>query len=546
MRKQTQIVVLGIAVIYLLAIGGCADVTTSGVGEPAIIPKPVKMEIRDGAFTLTPKTTIVVSNDTAGLGQYMAGLLAPATGFDLKVSKSAPEDKSVNCIVLRNISAEDRLGPEGYDLKVTRNRVFIEASTESGVFYGIQTLRQLLPAAIESRQKVDGVAWGIPQVEIEDRPRFPWRGFMLDSSRHFQTKEFVKRFIDLLAYHKMNRFHWHLTDNQGWRIEIKKHPKLTEVGAWRGEGENRYGGYYSQEDIKEVVAYAKSRHVMVIPEIEMPGHCIAALTAYPELSCTGGPFAVMTTWETAHDVFCAGNDQTFEVLEDVLSEVIELFDAPYIHVGGDECPKDRWQMCSKCQARIKNEGLKDEAHLQSWFMQRINNFLIERNRRSMAWADKNMEHGAGAGQIIQAWHSGEDEIAVKQMGHECVHSLNEYCYLNYYSSEEEINADPNYPFFWHKRVVSLPKVYSFEPVPAGCTAEQAKLLLGSEACLWTEYIPQEAIDRKVFPRLLSLIEVLWSPAEGRDFDEFYNRVQHHYKRLERLGVNYDRTPLSRQ
>jgi hexosaminidase len=362
---------------------------------------------------------------------------------------------------------------------------------------------------------------------------------LLDCGRHFMTKDFVKRYIDLLAYHKLNVLHWHLTEDQGWRIEIKKYPRLTAEGAWRPatradeqprDDRGCYGGFYSQDDIREVVAYAASRYVTIVPEIELPGHCLAALAAYPELSCTGGPLAVATQWGIYDDVYCAGNDRVFEFLDDVLTEVVALFPAPYIHVGGDEVPKTRWQACPKCQARMKAEHLADERELQSYFIRRVEQMLTKRGRRLIGW-DEILEGGLPPRATVQSWRGMDGALAAARAGHDVISSPTSHCYIDYPQG-----PDPTMPT-WMKQI-TLETIYSFEPTATELTAEQARHVLGAEANLWTEYAPQPHVDHQAFPRLCALAELTWSPAEKRDFGDFSRRMGVHYQRLDALGVEY--------
>jgi hexosaminidase len=344
------------------------------------------------------------------------------------------------------------------------------------------------------------------------------------------SKEFIKRYIDLLAYHKMNVFHWHLTEDQGWRIEIKKYPKLTQIGAWRGPDDERYGGLYTQDDVREIVAYARSHYVTIVPEIELPGHCTAALAAYPELSCTGGPFEVSRRWGIHKEIYCAGNDETFAFLEGVLSEVIELFPSEYVHIGGDEVPKDRWKGCPKCQARIKAEGLAGEDELQSYFIRRIEKYLNSRGRRLIGW-DEILEGGLAPHATVQSWRGMDGAIAAARAGHDVIVSPTSHCYLNFPQE-----PDPSAPEWMG--LIALEQIYSFEPTPPELTAEQARHVLGGEGNVWTEYAPQERVDYQAFPRLCALAEVLWSPKGQRDWDDFQERMTVHYRRLDALGVQY--------
>jgi len=518
----------------------------------AVIPKPMKMNLTGGSFTIKPKTIIYVISDSPeiySIAKYFAGQIKPATGMKLSLLESVEIDPPAGSILFTTTAADKTLGAEGYELIVKPNSILVRAPYPEGLFYGIQTLRQLLPAQIESQQKADNAGWSIPCVRIMDKPRFQWRSFMLDSVRHFQTKEFIKRYIDLLAFHKMNRFHWHLNDDQGWRVEIKKYPKLTQIGAWRGEGKNRYGGFYTQQDIREIVAYAKSRYVTVVPEIEMPSHATVPLFCYPELSCTGGPFETggdglgYYTEKNGWLVYCAGNERTFLFLQNVLIEVIEMFDVPYIHIGGEELREGAWTECPKCQAKIKELGLTDESQLHNWFMSRISSFIANHNRRAIAFSDKNMNHGVPANQIVQGWHPGWVEFAAER-GFESYNSNLHLFYLNYPSSEEDRTKRSDYPDWMD--TITLQKIYSSDPEPNGLTIEQAMLILGGEACLWTELVSQERVDEKVFPRLTAMAEILWSSKELRNWEDFSSRLDIHYQRLDKLGVNYLRPLVSEQ
>ncbi|MDZ7261076.1 MAG: beta-N-acetylhexosaminidase, partial [candidate division KSB1 bacterium] len=491
----------------------------------SVIPQPLNLQVGEGSFIITSKTKILLEPETPELraiAEFLAEKITTASGYVVPIVPYSSFETPTNALVFTLAEQEEELGDEGYRLSVTRDIVRLRAYKPAGLFFGVQTIRQLLPPEIESPVKVPHeIQWLIPCVQIEDKPRFPWRGLLLDCGRHFMTKDFVKRYIDLLAYHKMNRLHWHLTEDQGWRIEIKKYPKLTEIGAWRFyEDGSVYGGYYTQEDIKEVVDHAQKRYVTLVPEIEMPGHSVAALASYPEYSCTAGPFKVSTQWGVHKEVYCAGNDSTFKFIEDVLTEVLALFPSEYIHIGGDECPKDRWKGCPKCQERIRAEGLRDEEELQSYFIKRVEKFLLSKNRRLIGW-DEILEGGLAPQATVQSWRGMEGAIAAAKSGHDAIVSPTSHAYLDY-----DINT------------TDLRKVYSVEPIPAGLTEEEAKHILGGECNIWTEHAPQEKIDSLVFPRLLAMSEKLWSPANHSDYADFYQRVRHHYARLSLLGVTY--------
>lgn len=510
----------------------------------SIIPDPVTVHAKQGFFELTSRTMILADQQTQSLGLQLSSMLAPATGFECAVKK---QNKNASNTILLVLSPDLKdMGQEGYKINVNKEWIQIEAPEKAGIFYGMQTLMQLLPVQIFQSAVAEGVRWNIPCVDIEDEPRFQWRGMHLDVSRHFMPIEFVKKFIELMAFHKMNVFHWHLTDDQGWRIEIKKYPKLTGIGAWRKEtviGWNSakydgkpHGGFYTQDEIREIVEYAKQRHITVVPEIEMPGHSMAALAAYPELSCTGGPFEVRRTWGIEKEVYCAGNDQTFQFLQDVLDEVLQLFPSPYIHIGGDECPKVRWKECAKCQARIKSEDLKDEHELQSWFIKRMEKYLNSHGRRLIGW-DEILEGGLAPNAAVMSWRGEKGGIAAAQAGHDVVMTPLRYTYLNLPPSDHE--AEP-----WGHRnhglgLLPLDEVYGYNPVPEILTMEQRHHILGVQAQLWTEYIPTpKSVEYLAFPRTCALAEVAWTPQEKRNWDDFSQRLARHYARLDLMGVYY--------
>jgi len=479
-----------------------------------IIPKPSQIEKQDGSFRFTLQTVLDFSEREAPVASFFQSLLQEKVGFQLKKGKSGE-----NALSFHLNETLSHLGKEGYRLRVLPEAIQIEASALAGLFYGIQTLRQLFPPEFEDGTLAWKSGWEVPAVTIEDKPQFPWRGLLLDCCRHFMSVDFVKRVIDLLAFYKLNRFHWHLTEDQGWRIEIKKYPKLTEIGAWRREPDGSvHGGFYTQEEIREVVVYAQERFVTVVPEIEMPGHSRAALAAYPELSCTGGPFEVPNQWSIYKDIYCAGNEETFRFLEDVLAEVLALFPSRYIHIGGDEAPKDRWKACPLCQKRIQTEGLKDEHELQSYFIKRMEKFLNAQGRQIIGW-DEILEGGLAPGATVQSWRGEEGGVTAAKARHDVVMSPHQFVYFDH-----------------PVQFKSLKRVFDFRPVPAELSPEEGCHVLGSESCMWTEYVPQEKVDTMVFPRLLAFTEVVWAGDDRGDFSEFWQRTLVHYPRLEKLGV----------
>ncbi len=426
------------------------------------------------------------------------------------------------------------LPPEWYVLAVEPDGIRLASPTNEGLFRGSRTLLQLLEQSRSTGR--------LPLLRIKDHPRFPWRGMHLDVCRHFFPVDFVKKYIDLLARYKMNTFHWHLTEDQGWRIEIKKYPRLTEVGAWRNGSQIgpyaaqtfdtlHYGGFYTQEEIREVVAYASARYITIVPEIEMPGHAMAALASYPHLGCTGGPYEVQQGWGVFDDVFCAGNDTVFTFLEDVLGEVMDLFPGEYIHIGGDECPKTRWRECPKCQARMQAEGLKDEHELQSYFIQRIGRFVNSRGRKIIGW-DEILEGGLAPNAAVMSWLGTEGGIATAKSGHFAVMSPNSHCYFDHYQ------GDPTHEPLAFGGHTTVQKVYGYEPIPEGLSEEQAGYILGAQGNVWTEYIlTPEHVEYMAVPRLLALAEALWTPDELRDEADFIRRLGAEFSMLDTLEVN---------
>ncbi len=433
---------------------------------------------------------------------------------------------------------------EAYNLKIEASGILITAGTELGVFYALQTLRQIM--RLDAVPDATGLhkQWSVPLVDIYDQPRFVYRGMHLDVSRHFMPVEFVKKYIDLLAYYKMNYFHWHLTDDQGWRIEIKKYPKLQDVGAWRDEtlvgrsGDQpeqydgkRHGGYYTQDEIKDVVKYAADRAVTIIPEIEMPGHCLAALAAYPELACTPGPFKVGTRWGVYDDVYCP-EDSTFIFLQNVLDEVLTLFPSPYVHIGGDECQKGRWEQSKYCQSLMKKEGLKNANELQSYFIRRIEKYLNSKGKTIIGW-DEILEGGFAPNAIVMSWNGMQGGIDAAKAGHDVIMTPGDYCYFDHYQ------ADPKTEPLAIGGFTPLEKVYGFEPVPAGLSTDEVKHILGAQGNVWTEYIStSEQVEYMAYPRAIALSEVLWTQPERKSWPEFSKRLSQHLDRLQGMNVNF--------
>ncbi|MFE4455284.1 beta-N-acetylhexosaminidase [Streptomyces sp. NPDC056796] len=512
-----------------------APVSTGGEGTGAFLP--------DGATTLT------AGPGTEGTERWLRTTLGAAFGLPLAPSGPGAEG-AVNSVALR---VDASLEPEGYRLDVTADGVRIAGGSAAGVFWGAQTLRQLLgPEAFRRAPVGPGPRTGVPFTRIEDGPRFGWRGLMLDVARHFMPKEGVLRMLDLLAAHKLNVFHFHLTDDQGWRVEIKRHPRLTEAGAWRARtkyghrdsalwDETPHGGFYTQDDIREIVAYAAERHIRVVPEIDIPGHSQAAISAYPELGNTDvvdtSALSVWDTWGVNPNVL-APTDNTLRFFEGVFEELLDLFPAetsPFIHIGGDECPKDQWRRSPSAQARMAELGLADEDELQSWFIRHFDRWFTGRGRRLIGW-DEILEGGLAEGAAVTSWRGYAGGIAAAEAGHDVVMCPLQQVYLDY---RQDGGPDEPMPIGY---VRTLEDVYRFEPVPPGLSEEAARHVMGTQANVWTEVMQnQDRVDYQVFPRLAAFAEVAWSrlPASGeRDFADFGRRMDTHYARLDVLGVGY--------
>ena len=509
----------------------------------AVIPQPGKVTERSGRFALTGRTAIWTDAAAAAIGRQFAAYVEPATGFTLRVHSggSAPAS-GIQFRIDRSLA---RLGPEGYVLDVRPARIVARASAAAGLFYAVQTLRQLLPPQIFRDAPAGQTAWTIPSVSIEDQPRFGWRGAHLDTGRHFMPKEFVKKYIDLIALHKLNTFHWHLTEDQGWRLEIKQYPKLTEVGAWRKEtivGRNRrdaqaqydgkrHGGLYTQEDAREIVAYAKARFVTVVPEIEMPGHAMAAIASYPELGL-GDPVEVATRWGVFSDILNA-EPATVTFMQNVLTEVMAIFPGRYIHVGGDEADKTKWKANERIQARIKELGVGDEHGLQSWFIRQMDAFLTRHGRRLVGW-DEILEGGLAENAVVMSWRGTKGGIDAARAGHDVVMAPTSNTYLDYAQSKD-LSREP----IGQSAVLPIETVYAYEPLPDELEPQFTKHVLGAQAQLWTEYMatPKD-VEYMAYPRLSALAEVVWTPRERKDYAAFTARLAAHAERLRALDVNF--------
>ncbi len=511
--------------------------------EPSLLPKPnkVTMGLQNCFFMLNPQTKIVnklEEKEAKAVTKEINRLSQELLGKNLKTASSIKEEN--NIIIKKNNS----LAAEGYILEITPENIIIQAKSAAGAFYALQTLKQIVPVqAYETPLNLETV--NLPTMKIEDAPHFAYRGFMLDCSRHFWDVETVKEVIDIMAIHKMNRFHWHLTEDQGWRIEIKKYPLLTEKGSLREQtttGHNEgfdgipYGGYYTQKDIKEIVEYAEERFITIIPEIEIPGHSLGALCAYPWLGCRGeeGNYKTWSLWGVSPQIVCAGKESSFKFWEDVLSEVIKLFPSEYIHIGGDEAPRDEWKVCPLCQKRIQENGLKNEAELQSYVTHRIEEYLNKHGRKLIGW-DEILEGGVSQSATIMSWRGSSGGIKAAQKGNYAIMTPNDFCYLDYFQTKDrkdEPDAIGGY--------VPLSKTYSLNPYDK-LTAEQQKYIMGVQGNLWCEYIPTPMqLQYMALPRLGAIAEVGWSnPApESKDANEFVERAKHLSRYYAVFGWNF--------
>ncbi len=506
---------------------------------PPLLPKPVSVVVDGGSFHLGPDTRIAVSSDTAAEGRMARTYLCPATGYDLPLSRRGGRD-AINLRIDRGLS---KLGPEGYRLEVKSDRVEIRGYKPAGVFYGLQTLRELLPTNIFRAAPLAGANWEAPCLHIEDAPRFSWRGALMDVSRHFEPKSFVEKFLDEMALHKLNVFHWHLVDDNGWRIEIKKYPNLTALGSSKDftvmnpkEGTRSKsvipGGFYTQDDIREVIRYAADRHITIVPEIEMPGHSEASILAYPEHGnrsqiVAAGADASFIGGDNVYNM----DDSTIKFLQDVLTEVMGLFPSTFIHIGGDEVWKEPWHRNPAAQAKMKELGLKNEDELQSWFVRQMDAFIASKGRRLVGW-DEILEGGLAPGATVMSWRGIDGGIAAAKSGHDVVMTPTSNTYFDYYQSK-----DPKTEPIAIGGYVPLQTVYGYEPVPSALSPTEAQHVLGTQGQLWSEFIPDPRhVEYQAFPRMCALAEVAWSQPQGRSYAEFLTRLQPHLDRLRTMDV----------
>ena len=532
-----------VATALVLMSGCCKNENTINV-----IPYPDKVDVSYGQFNVAG-APVCCDSMIDPMGR------AVVEKFAASLSSASGKQSTVNSESVSNgfsFVLDETLPAESYTLDITKKGVMVKASGLNGFNYAIQTVKQMLPVEIYTSEAAPDANWVLPCAKISDSPRFKYRGMHLDVARHFFDANEVKKYLDVMEIHKLNTLHWHITDDQGWRIEIRKYPELIAKGSvrkgtvirkeWHNYDGIPYGGHYTTEEIKDIIAYAAAKGITVIPEIDLPGHMLAALTAYPELGCTGGPYEVWGRWGVADDVLCAGNEKTMQFLEDVLSEVADIFPSEYIHIGGDECPKVRWENCPKCQAKIKELGLKDddqfkaEHYLQSYVMERMEKFLAKKGKKIIGW-DEILEGTPGPDATVMSWRGTEGGIKASKMGHDVIMTPNSYCYFDYYQG-----ADQNKEPFGIGGYLPLEKVYSYEPFTEDMDAEARGHILGVQANLWTEYILDNAhLEYMLLPRMSALSEVQWCKAENKDWNRYYNGVPHLFEIYDAIGCNYSTT-----
>ncbi len=532
-----------LTLVFALFLISCAKQTSTIPDTTvALIPIPQEMTVGSEAFRLTEKTTITLNESNEELNsiaKYFNENINKATGFELPVSKKGK--------IVFSLNDNTSLGDEGYHLKVTGSSIELSAHKPAGIFYGVQTIIQLLPPEIRNKEQ-QHMEWLIPAVDITDKPEFAWRGLMLDVSRHWFTKEEVMKYIDELAKYKMNVFHWHLTDDQGWRLQIDAYPKLTDIGAWRAErvgqwwhrepqqpGEKAtYGGFYTKDDVREVLAYAAQRYVRVVPEIDVPGHSLATLVAYPEYACMKAPTAVNVGnkfYGIDENTLCIGKEETFEFMEKVLAEVADLFPDEYIHIGGDEAYKGFWHKCPRCQSRMKEKGLKNEEELQSYFIHRMEEILSANGKKLIGW-DEILEGGLSPNATVMSWRGMKGGITAAEAGHKVIMTPSKHCYIDLWQGEPSVEPDTY-------SMSRLSDAYNFKPVPENI---QKEMILGGQGNLWAESLPTyRHAEYMTWPRGWAIAEVLWSGPEKTDWENFVPRVEKHFLRSENADINYARS-----
>ena len=530
-RRTAKIIIYTTLILLLIACFKANKVATF----PNIIPVPNQQVKTKGVFLLSSDTKLTYDDSLKSVADFFKSYVENGSNIKLNTSSTNSIQFKIDASISNN---------EGYQLKITSDKILISAKSQKGAFYAFQSLRQLLPIDFEKRNTFNETKIAIQCLEIKDAPQFEYRGMHLDVGRHFFSVDFIKKYINLMSMTKMNTFHWHLTEDQGWRIEIKKYPKLQEIAAFRNEtlighysdqphqfDGKKYGGFYTQEEIKEVVKYASERQITIIPEIEMPGHSQAAIAAYPELGCTGKQIEVATKWGIFEDIYCP-KETTFKFLEDVIDEVVQLFPGKYIHIGGDEAPKTRWKECDHCEQLIQKKDLKDERGLQSYFITRMEKYINSKGKKIIGW-DEILEGGLAPNATVMSWRGTNGAVEAAKQKHTVILTPQSHCYFDHYQSDNENEPLAIGGF------LPLEKVYNFNPIPKELTKEESTYVLGAQGNVWTEYIPTpKKVEYMAFPRAIALAEAVWSASKNKNYSDFTNRLAHFNKRLEVLNVNY--------
>ena len=533
---------IALAMTIGLLFAQCTPAPTAQANYEVIpMPQSITLSNSDNQFVLHSGTLISYTSgneDMARNAQFLQTYLTDQLGYTLRIEPGIASEGIV-------LKLNEGQASEGYTITVDADRVLVEATSPAGIFYGIQTIRKAVPVEM-------GAVVGFPAGVITDAPRFAYRGAHLDVCRHFFSVDSVKTYIDMLVLHNMNKFHWHLTEDQGWRMEIKQFPKLTEIGSvrngtmirkdWNSNDSIQYGGFYTQEECREIVKYAADRYITVIPEIDMPGHMVAAVTAYPELGCTGGPYEVRTIWGVSEELLCAGNEKVYDFVDKVLDEVMDVFPSKDIHIGGDECPKTEWEKCPKCQSKIKALGLKKddrftaEQKLQAYFTKHVDEYLTKHGRNAIGW-DEILEGGVSENATVMSWRGESGGIEAARLKHRVIMTPNTYCYFDYYQSKDRDNEP-----FAIGGFLPIKHVYDYEPLPANLTPEEQSYIWGVQCNVWTEYIPAfSQVQYMMLPRGAALSEVQWSLPEAKDYEKFKNeRLPRLIKIYELYGYNYSR------
>ena len=533
---------IALAMTIGLLFAQCTPAPTAQANYEVIpMPQSITLSNSDNQFVLHSGTLISYTSgneDMARNAQFLQTYLADQLGYTLRIEPGIASEGIV-------LKLNEGQASEGYTITVDADRVLVEATSPAGIFYGIQTIRKAVPVEM-------GAVVGFPAGVITDAPRFAYRGAHLDVCRHFFSVDSVKTYIDMLVLHNMNKFHWHLTEDQGWRMEIKQFPKLTEIGSvrngtmirkdWNSNDSIQYGGFYTQDECREIVKYAADRYITVIPEIDMPGHMVAAVTAYPELGCTGGPYEVRTIWGVSEELLCAGNEKVYDFVDKVLDEVMDVFPSKDIHIGGDECPKTEWEKCPKCQSKIKALGLKKddrftaEQKLQAYFTKHVDEYLTKHGRNAIGW-DEILEGGVSENATVMSWRGESGGIEAARLKHRVIMTPNTYCYFDYYQSKDCDNEP-----FAIGGFLPIKHVYDYEPLPANLTPEEQSYIWGVQCNVWTEYIPTFShVQYMMLPRGAALSEVQWSLPEAKDYEKFKNeRLPRLIKIYELYGYNYSR------